>query len=100
MMLDVGCGTDSRFNANPHGDVNCDIDQPQTKIPNFVRCDARFLPFRNGTFKTALLFILEHIEDYRKAVTESLRVSKHIIVRTDCLFTFRNLFTLDQNYAL
>ena len=99
--MDVGCGTNSRFKAVPRGDVNCDVGVPRAKIPNFFRCDAKFLPFRSGSFNVALLFnVLEHIEDYEKALNESLRVAEHAIVRTDGFITFRNIFTVDHKYVM
>jgi len=67
MKLDVGCG------ANPKGDVNVDLfiktTLHRTKnhvinpklIPNFVRCSANHLPFRNKVFDDSIsCHVLEH----------------------------------------
>ena len=99
-ILDVGCGTDTRFHAMPRGSVNCDIDKPRAKILDFVRCDARKLPFRPNTFKVALMYnILEHIINYQQALAEGLRVArKGVIVRVDGFFTLRNFATRDHVY--
>jgi len=99
-ILDVGCGTNSRFKAMPRGTVNCDIDKPLVKIPNFVRCDARKLPFTNESFDYVLLYnVLEHIADYHFALLDAIRVSRQgVIVRVDGFLTLRNLMTLDHEY--
>lgn len=57
MILDVGCGIDSF-----RGDVNCDISKPLDIIPNFVFCDAHFLPFRDyHNIDTQLLGVVKKI---------------------------------------
>ena len=84
MKLDIGCG------ALPKGDVNVDLYvgrtphseekwtiEPQT-IPNFVRCDANYLPFRDKAFSECVIsHVLEH-DGVRpiKVIKETLRVTK------------------------
>lgn len=86
MKLDVGCGN------NPKGEVNCDLfigDTPHKKntfinphnIPNFVKCDANFLPFKNNVFtECSMDNVLEH-KGVRplKVIKEMLRVTNGII---------------------
>jgi SAM-dependent methyltransferase len=87
MKLDIGCG------INPTGDVNTDlnighiliggdlseivINIDPRKTPNFVRCDARYLPFQNATFeKVCSHHVLEHVHNCGKMLKEMIRVSK------------------------
>lgn len=99
MILDVGCGSGLRFRAMPRGSANCDIDKPIVKIRNFVRCDARFLPFISDSFSLVLMFnLLEHIKDYWSAINEGLRVGEKILVRLDCFLVLAHLLTPDHEY--
>ena len=84
-ILDVGCGD------KPSGTVNCDLNIGLTleggdqkhgiiinpdKIPNFVRCDCHFLPFRTNSFETVLCsHVIEHITHPHKLLRELLRVA-------------------------
>ncbi len=86
LILDVGCGD------NPQGDVNCDVksywndqigDQRGCyfvnvkKIPNFVQCDAKYLPFRDETFtKVIASHVIEHVNDLSMFLKEVFRVAK------------------------
>jgi ubiquinone/menaquinone biosynthesis C-methylase UbiE len=82
MILDVGCGT------RPKGDVNIDRfigDDPHLghylypkNIPNFVKADANFLPFKDETFELVLCDdVLEHEGvNFTTALNEMLRVCK------------------------
>lgn len=82
MRLDIGCGD------RPTGDVNCDLYKgksphlrgrhidPKT-IPNFVRCDANFLPFRDKIFcQSFCSHVIEHegVNDI-KVLSEMIRVT-------------------------
>lgn len=86
--LDVGCGN------NPAGDVNCDlfigktphiedrdnIIDPKT-IPNFIRCDAHHLPFKDSCFEEVFSsHILEHVDDATKVMLEMVRVTNNKIL--------------------
>lgn len=86
-VLDVGCGT------NPKGNVNCDLYPnlslhrfPHKKIelkaiPNFVRCDAHFLPFKDGSFETIIAsHLLEHCEFPFLVLQEFRRVSTRKVI--------------------
>ena len=88
IVLDVGCG------ANPMGDVNVDLfigysehrERPliPKEIPNFMRCDACKLPFKDNSFDVVFSKdTLEHVgrkpqktnpAPY-KALKEMIRVS-------------------------
>ena len=83
MKLDVGCG------KYPRGDVNCDIntyENPQIhdsshfvdvkKIPNFVQCDAQYLPFRDKAFEeTNCSHVIEHVVNPYRLLKELIRVT-------------------------
>lgn len=81
MRLDVGCGN------RPTGNVNCDLYISSTahrgndaldleKIPNFVRCDAKFLPFKDAAFEEVYAsHVLEHFEKPSIPLKEMLRVA-------------------------
>lgn len=71
MKLDIGCGGGAKFKPSPRGDVNCDVSVPDTKVPNFIRCDAHFLPFKQKIFERVFLYsVLEHLESPFKALKE------------------------------
>lgn len=89
LILDVGCGN------NPQGNINLDryineetlhvnsmnlvLVDPK-KIPNPVKADAHFLPFRNGSFEKVLCrHALEHLRNPAKALKEMVRVSNSVI---------------------
>ena len=70
MKLDIGCGFRS------HGDINLDLEPndsknrkgrgpiPTKNIKNFIKGDARFLPFPDKIFSiTYCIHVLEHIPD-------------------------------------
>lgn len=84
-ILDVGCGNKAR------GTVNCDLyvkdvykhrsdgtDVLVTKgIPNFVCCDARFLPFKTDCFDIVFSGqVIEHFTEPLKFLCELSRVCK------------------------
>jgi len=86
MILDIGCGN------NPKGAVNCDLYLGETphimnenyidprKIPNFVRCDAMHLPFKDNAFKIVNTSeLLEHVINPPLFLSEMKRISKKIV---------------------
>lgn len=83
MILDVGCG------GNPRGDVNCDLlikdshsswDQNPSWIPNFVKADVRYLPFKSRGFDVVYCsHVLEHLEDPGQGLDELKRVSQKTV---------------------
>jgi len=87
MKLDVGCGDRPRGDVNtdlfigwtPHLDREDGIINPKV-IPNFVRCDAHYLPFIEKVFDDSICsHVLEHIEDPMEAVKELVRVTKNLV---------------------
>jgi len=84
LTLDVGCG------VRPQGTVNVDIyigaSNPYTKmpsitnpkkIPNFVKADGQFLPFRSNIFDEVYCFhVIEHVENPYLLLRELLRVAR------------------------
>ena len=86
-MLDIGCG------HSPKGDVNCDLYVGETphlmneettvepkKIPNFVRCSAESLPFKDKSFDIVNASeVLEHIVNPPSLIEEMKRVSREIV---------------------
>lgn len=88
-ILEVGCGGGGMSKAikkyRPDLEVyGCDICQKSLKIAgkedmrvNFVYCDARKLPFKDGSFDAVLMFdFLEHFESPRLVLAEAFRVLK------------------------
>ena len=87
LRLDIGCGDRGT------GDVNCDLFvgksphltsgeiSPRT-IPNFVRCDANYLPFRDKAFEESFCsHLLEHKGmNPVKVVKEMIRVSRSNLI--------------------
>lgn len=82
--MDVGCGD------RPKGDVNCDkyigyspdfFGDPShslitKKIPNFIRCDAHYLPFKDSCFQTIVSsHMLEHSTNPYLILKEFYRVT-------------------------
>lgn len=89
VSLDVGCGD------RPRGDVNCDLFVGESahlgkgrgwimpkKIPNFVKCDANYLPFKKGVFDVVFCsHVLEHKGvNAVETSKELVRVAKRKIV--------------------
>ena len=89
LTLDVGCG------SSPKGDVNCDLFIGRTPhirelnasiinpkiIPNFVCCDAHFLPFRCKAFDEVISrHVLEHLKYPSQALTEMVRVATDEVI--------------------
>ena len=105
MILDVGCGGD------PRGDVNCDLlirdshekwDQDPSWIKNFVKADARALPFRSGCFDVVYCsHMLEHLEDPRSGLKELLRVANYkvIVVLPFALFSLFDILAQGRNFG-
>ena len=88
-VLDVGCGD------KPKGDVNCDLytgmsphfaDETHKqivgkKIPNFVKCAADFLPFRNNIFLIVRSHhLLEHCKHPFNVLREFHRVTSEKVL--------------------
>jgi len=105
MRLDVGCG------SSPTGDVNVDLmiedadekwDLNPSKIPNFVKADVRYLPFKSGAFQIVYCsHVLEHLMDYSSALNELLRVSsfKVIVILPFALFSIFDVFATGRKFG-
>jgi ubiquinone/menaquinone biosynthesis C-methylase UbiE len=98
MKLNAGCGGNQYDFLDLGCDINCDLQKPKLKIPNFVMCDLRHLPFKDEFFQSVYAFnVLEHIPDYKTAVRELKRVSSdEVFIRFDKLFNLANWFTADH----
>ncbi len=82
--LDVACGA----KPFPKADVLCDLNveavpdrrmmELETAGKPFIKCDCRFLPFKNQAFDFATsYYTVEHVDDPEKLVGELRRVAKH-----------------------
>jgi hypothetical protein len=68
--INIGCGNDS------WGDIRIDIHR--TRTTNIV-ASAEDLPFRDDSFgETRMWHVLEHSKNPQLALSEALRVSKHV----------------------
>src|SRR5439155_24578599 len=85
-VCDVGCGTGyllSRIKAKRQGiqytgvDFVVNIDEATTEGIEFKQAMIENLPFEDETFDTVICtHVLEHILDYRKALSELRRVTR------------------------
>jgi len=89
LILDVGCG------VRPRGDVNCDLFTGKTPhlheeteeinpktIPNFVRCDANHLPFKEKAF---FISFCSHVLEHKgvntlQVIKEMMRVTQRRVI--------------------
>lgn len=85
MILDVGCCACAR------GNVNIDLIINRT-APNFVRCDAQHLPFKDNVFALTLCYcLLEHLSKPYEGLKELFRVTGDTVtIRYDKLFSIYN----------
>jgi len=89
LTLDVGCG------LRPRGDVNSDLFVGKSphlhkedkeinpkNIPNFVRCDANQLPFKDDAFSISFCsHVLEHKGvNALKVIKELMRVTRRRVI--------------------
>jgi glycosyltransferase involved in cell wall biosynthesis len=79
-ILDIGCH-DSEWLSNLNGQVRIGLDlkpvQPNNGIIKMVNADGCHLPFATNSFDIVyLLDVIEHIENDKQLVEESLRVLK------------------------
>ena len=92
-ILDVGCG------SKPKGDVNVDLliedDEWKHKvdprrIPNFIKADAHYLPFKDKAFKTTIMnHTLEHLRNPVLVISEIVRITREEIkIAVPNLFQF------------
>lgn len=87
--LDVGCS------LHPRGDVNIDITPYHYK--NFIRADARHLPFKSKSFTHVKAYnLLEHTKEPSRVLKELYRVAKNVEVRVDSMFSLANWFYFEH----
>ena len=82
MILDFGCGQGQKWNAQEDEVIGIDINFHRLVVAKSrivaVQCDGRLLPFRRAVFSLILCdSVLEHIPDYKRALTEIRRVLTH-----------------------
>ena len=96
-MLDIGCGTGDLanfFDGVPNTkyiglDCSAKMIKPLKETSarrESVVADARFLPFKNGTFDLVLFnSVFHHIngEDHELVLKEALRISKKVVIIND-----------------
>jgi len=101
LILDVGClesNLDVWLTKHEFSVIGIDVRKPFHEVGEFIRCDARFLPFREKVFDMAIaISTIEHIgllhygfekygekaldlEGDRKALLELARVSRKQII--------------------
>jgi len=84
--LEVGCGKGRILARLPDG-VGVDVSNVALKtlkdrgiLNDVIQAEARFLPFRNGTFRTAYTYeVLMHIQEIDETVREMKRVASRVI---------------------
>lgn len=97
LKLNVGCGGSRFAFYDLNCDVNCDVQEPKVRIPNFVLSDICNLPFRDKAFERIYAFnVLEHVSNPAKAIRELNRVGSEVMVRSDKIFNLANWFTADH----
>lgn len=76
-VLDVGCG-DALLREHVTDYVGCDIaGKPDVRL----NLDHAFLPFRDGSFQTAVCTdVLEHVEPMRQVFGELFRVAQRSVI--------------------
>lgn len=77
--MSVGCGGNSKYPSKTIRDVNVDVRLPETKIMNFVRADALFLPFRDKAFDRVFSsHLIEHLEEPYAFMIECRRIGRRV----------------------
>lgn len=88
-VCDVGCGTGALLRrirlAHPSAQLTgVDVQLAETSGPGdikFFESGAEKLPFADGAFDTVVCtHVLEHLLDYRTAISELRRVAKHRLI--------------------
>ncbi len=83
MILDVGCGSPSKYHQFLKGKNVIHIDIDRTAVHLEVQCDAYNLPFRKNIFSRVYArHILEHLDNPIKLIKEMKRVSKNRVIIT------------------
>lgn len=97
MKLNVGCGASKYYFYDLKCEVNCDVQRPKTKIPDFIVSDICNLPFRDEVFERVYAFnVLEHVSDHKKAIKELDRIGGEVIIRFDKIYNLANWLTADH----
>jgi len=78
-VLDVGCGAGVLTTLTSGVGIDR-IKYPQWASNFFIIGDAEYLPFKKSSFDLVILSnLLEHVDDYKKVISEAKRVSKDMI---------------------
>ena len=87
LLLDIGCGVGGLLKTLVERGFFCDgldlspfalrIAKSEVKVGNFLLSDARFLPYRSGSYHVVVCSeVLEHIHDDQQVLREIFRVLK------------------------
>lgn len=72
---------------------NCKENTANLKGVSLILADARYLPFRNNCFTTAIsLGVIEHFPEHELAINELCRVSCALVIAVPYLYSFFHLF--------
>jgi hypothetical protein len=97
MKLNIGCGGGKYPFYDLECEVNCDIQKPKTRIPDFILSDVCCLPFRDKIFEKVYAFnVLEHVRNRDKAAKELNRISNVVVIRFDKVYNLANWLTSDH----
>jgi ubiquinone/menaquinone biosynthesis C-methylase UbiE len=105
-ILDLGAGTGrfSRFALEFARVVAVDISPAMLSearakgTPNLIRADACALPFCQDAFDaTLLVMVLHQVDDYRRALRETARVSRRAVIATSDM-RMRSLGILEEAF--
>jgi len=97
MKLNIGCGGSKYAFLDLRCEVNSDVQEPRTKIPNFILSDICYLPFKDKAFEKVYAFnVVEHVNNHGKAMRELNRISDEVIIRFDKIYNLANWFTADH----
>lgn len=97
MKLNVGCGGSKYAFYDLKCEVNCDVQKPKTRIPDFILADICNLPFKDRAFQKVYAFnVLEHFSDHNKAIGELNRIGNEVTIRFDKIYNLANWLTADH----
>lgn len=107
-VLDAGCGVGSCLGGFLEEGIRtkytgADLSRYMLETANsrypgrFIRADVRTLPFADSSHEAVVVkHVLEHLEDYKKAVEESVRVASKLVV----IDLFHRLLPFNRDFHL